>query len=131
MPLALGSADGGGDLVQKRKKLRQLVSVDTEAAAVDMHLGPSPVVRLANLRLLHQGHVTTHGFSGVAEHLDHSAVELDHDRPEDDFVHARNYPGPPAKPAGKPMSQLRKMSLVKSSPRLRPRSDWSASGSLS
>jgi hypothetical protein len=94
LPLALGGADGSGDLVQERKKLRQLVSVDTEAAAVDMDLGPSPVVWLADLRLPHQGHMTAHGFSGVAEHLDHPAVELDHDRAEDDFVHARNYPGP-------------------------------------
>jgi hypothetical protein len=29
----LGGADGSGDLVQERKKLRQLVSVDAKAAA--------------------------------------------------------------------------------------------------
>ena len=36
----MGGADGSGDLVQERKKLRQLVSVDTKAAAVDLDLGP-------------------------------------------------------------------------------------------
>src|ERR1700733_432781 len=105
LPRALGGADGSGDLVQERKKPRQLVSVDAKAAAVHMDLGPSPVVRLADLRLPHQGHVTTHGFSGVAEHLDHPTVELDHDGPEDDFVHARNYPGSPAEPARRPKSR--------------------------
>ena len=103
LPLALGSADGGGDLVQEGTSLRQLVSVDTEPAPVELDLGPSPVVRLADLRLPHQRHVTAHGFSGAAEHLDHTAIELDHDRAEDEFVHAGNYPGPPAEPASEPV----------------------------
>jgi hypothetical protein len=45
----------------------------------------------------------------VAEHLDHPAIELDHDRAEDDFVHARNYPGPRAEPARRLTLHLRKM----------------------
>jgi len=58
----LGGTDGGGDFVQERAKFGQLVSVDTEAAQpVDKDLGPSPVVRLADLRLPYLDYVATRG----------------------------------------------------------------------
>lgn len=81
--------DGGGDLVQERKKLRQFVGADEEATSND-YLGPPAVVRFADLRLAHQGDVLTNGV-GPAEHLDHPAVELDHYGAEDDFVHTPYY----------------------------------------
>jgi len=91
--LALGGTDGGGDFIQEREEFRQFVGIDPETARAENDLRPPTGVRLGDSRLLNLHYVTPPGLVGYTEHLHHPAIEPDHDRAENEFVHPSIMPG--------------------------------------